>query len=301
MRKVFKFAALKTVASSRLNTVPFRLEINLECFIMFQKLANLYTEGELVKLFVETALRKISSYSKTDIIIAGAGPAGLSAAWHLSRRGFRVLVLERMLGVGGGIRGGAMLLPLVLVEEGEAANMLDEAGVELVKSADGLFYADPTETMVKLAVKAIEAGAAIWPGVFVEDLIIRRTSQKTVKVKGAVINFAPIVEVQWHVDPLFLESKAVVDATGHDTDIIKILAKRCPFLDLKFQGMTSLDVWRGEEEVVSHTSKIVDGLYVAGMSVSEVYNLHRMGPILGGMLLSGKRVAEQIAQDLSKN
>ena len=41
-------------------------------------------------------------------------------------------------------------------------------------------------------------------------------------------------------------------------------------------------------------------MYAAGMSVSEIYNLHRMGPLLGGMLLSGKKVAEQIIRDLSK-
>ena len=267
---------------------------------MFEKLANLYTEGDLAKLFLEAVLRKISSYSKSDVIIVGAGPAGLSAAWHLSKRRLRVIVLERMLGIGGGIRGGAMLLPVALVEEGEAADILKEADVKLVKSAEGLFYADPTEAMVKLAARAIEAGSMIWPGVFVEDLIIRKVGRKTVKVKGAVINFAPIVEAEWHVDPLFLESKAVVDATGHYTEIVKILAKRCPWLGVKVQGMSSLDVWRGEEEVIKYTGKIIDGLYVAGMSVSEVHNLHRMGPILGGMLISGKKVAEQIARDLSE-
>jgi len=265
---------------------------------MFKKLADLYAEGDLARLFTETALRKISSYSKMDVIIAGAGPAGLSAAWHLAKRGLKVLVLEKMLGVGGGIRGGGALLPVVLIEAGEAAEMLKEVGVKLVESADCLFHADPTEVMVKLAAKAIEAEAAVWPGVIVEDLIIRKTRQKAVRVKGVVINFAPIVEAEWHVDPLFLESKTVVDATGHDASLVRILAKRCPWLGIKVQGMSSLDVWRGEEEVINHTGEIVDGLYIAGMSVSEVHNLHRMGPILGGMLLSGKKVAEQIARDL---
>jgi thiamine thiazole synthase len=267
---------------------------------MFKNLARLYSEGDLAKMFMEAVSRKISSCAKIDVIIAGAGPAGLSAAWHLSDKGFKVLVLERMLGVGGGIRGGAMLLPLVIVEDGEASEMLREADVKLNKMAEGLFCSDPTEAMVKTAAKAIEAGAAIWPGVFVEDLIVRKTEPKTVRVKGVVINFAPVMEAEWHVDPLFLESKAVVDATGHDTDVIKILAKRCPFLGLQVPGMSSLDVWAGEEEVVKHTGKIVEGLYVAGMSVSEVYNTHRMGPVVGGMLISGKKVADLIAKDLSK-
>jgi thiazole biosynthesis enzyme len=267
---------------------------------MSTKVVNLYSEGDLARLFMEAVSDKLSSYSKMDVIIAGAGPAGLAAAWHLAARNLRVLVLERMLGVGGGIRGGAMLLPLVIVQEGQAAEMLRKAAVKLKKMGHGLFYADPTEAMVKLAAKALEAGASIWPGVVVEDLVVRRSEADTVKVKGVVINFAPIVEAGWHVDPLFLEAKAIVEATGHDTDVINILAKRCPYLGLKVPGMSSMDVWKGEEEVVKHTGKVVEGLYVAGMSVSELYNAHRMGPIVGGMLLSGKKVADLIADDLSK-
>ena len=268
---------------------------------MFGKLTSLYSEGDLAKMFLESVSRKLSSYAKTDVIIAGAGPAGLSAAWRLSERGCKVLVLERMLGVGGGIRGGAMLLPLVIVEEGEASEILKRAGVKLEKLGKGVCSADPTEAMVKTAAKAVEAGASIWPGVVVEDLVVRKTDSKTVKVRGVVISFSPIMEAKWHVDPLFLESRAVVDATGHDTAVVKILAKRCPFLELQVPGMSCLDVWKGEEEVIEHTGKIVEGLYVAGMSVSEFYNLHRMGPLVGGMLISGRKVADLIAEDLSKS
>jgi len=264
---------------------------------MFREL-NFYTEGDLAKILVDAALKRISSYSKTDVIIVGAGPAGLSAAWNLSKKGLKVLILEKMLGVGGGIRGGAMLLPAVIIEEGEATDMLREAKVNLVKYAEGLFCADPAEAMVKLAAKALEAGASVWPGVIVEDLIISRKGRRTVNVRGVVINFTPITEAKWHVDPLFLESRAVVDATGHDADVIRILSKRCPWLNISVQGMSSLDVWRGEKEVVEYTGKVVNGLYAAGMSVSEIHNLHRMGPILGGMLLSGKKVAEQIIQEI---
>ncbi|MCS7119804.1 MAG: sulfide-dependent adenosine diphosphate thiazole synthase [Nitrososphaerota archaeon] len=268
---------------------------------MFEKIAKLYGEGDLAKLFIESLCSKLSTYSRMDVIVAGAGPAGLSAAWHLSEKGYRVLVLERMLGVGGGIRGGAMLLPLVLVEDGEAAEILRKAAVKLNRIGEGLYSADPTEAMVKVASKAIEAGASIWPGVTVEDLIIRRLGEKNVRVRGVVINFAPIIEAGWHVDPLFLESGAVIDATGHETEVVKILARRCPFLGLQVPGMSSLDVWRGEEEVVNRTGKVVDGLYVAGMSVSELYNLHRMGPVVGGMLVSGKKAAEIVSKELSRS
>jgi ribulose 1,5-bisphosphate synthetase/thiazole synthase len=64
--------------------------------------------------------------------------------------------------------------------------------------------------------------------------------------------------------------------------------------------MASQNGWVGEEDVVSKTGRVVPGLYVAGMSVAEIYNTNRMGPIFGGMLVSGERVAEIIAEDLSK-
>jgi len=39
-------------------------------------------------------------------------------------------------------------------------------------------------------------------------------------------------------------------------------------------------------------------LYVTGMAANAVMGAPRMGPIFGGMLLSGKKVAELIAEKL---
>ena len=258
---------------------------------------EVYSEGDLFRLFINEVMERLASIAKVDVIIVGAGPAGLSAAISLAEKKLHVVVFERMLGVGGGIRGGGMLLPLVLVEEGYPRQLLEECGVKLKKLGEGLYAADPTESMVKLAAKAIDNGTIIIPGITVEDLITRIDNGK-LTVKGVVINWSPIVEAKWHVDPLMVESRAVVDATGHDAGIVRVLAKRYPNLRLNIPGMASMNVWLGEKEVVAKTSKIVEGLYVAGMSVAEVYNTHRMGPILGGMILSGKRVAEQILRDL---
>ena len=55
-----------------------------------------------------------------------------------------------------------------------------------------------------------------------------------------------------------------------------------------------MDVDRAETEVVEKTCEIYSGLYIAGMSVCSVFGLPRMGPIFGGMLKSGKKVAELI-------
>ncbi|HDJ83721.1 MAG TPA: thiazole biosynthesis protein, partial [Desulfurococcaceae archaeon] len=184
---------------------------------------EVYSEGVLFRLFINEVMERLASIAKVDVIIVGAGPAGLSAAISLAEKKLHVVVFERMLGVGGGIRGGGMLLPLVLVEEGYPRQLLEECGVKLKKLGEGLYAADPTESMVKLAAKAIDNGTIIIPGITVEDLITRIDNGKLI-VKGVVINWSPIVEAKWHVDPLMVESRAVVDATGHDAGIVRVLA-----------------------------------------------------------------------------
>ena len=65
-------------------------------------------------------------------------------------------------------------------------------------------------------------------------------------------------------------------------------------------GERSLDVIAGEEEVVNGTKEIYPVLYVCGMAASAVSGSPRMGPIFGGMLMSGKKVAEEIIAKLKK-
>jgi thiamine thiazole synthase len=59
-----------------------------------------------------------------------------------------------------------------------------------------------------------------------------------------------------------------------------------------------MNVEVSEAGVVEKTCEIFPGLYVAGMSVCDVYNLPRMGPIFGGMLKSGKKVAQLINEKM---
>jgi thiamine thiazole synthase len=48
----------------------------------------------------------------------------------------------------------------------------------------------------------------------------------------------------------------------------------------------------GEGKIIDNTREVYPGLIVAGMAANAVLGAPRMGPIFGGMLLSGKRAAE---------
>jgi thiazole biosynthesis enzyme len=258
-----------------------------------------YREADLAKLIIGKALEKLSSLVKVDVVIVGAGPSGLTAAWLLAEKGYRVLVVEHYLGVGGGMRGGAMLLPAGLVEEGLARELLERARVKLERVAEGLYAVDPVEAAVKLACAALDAGAHILPGVHVEDLIVRREGDRY-RVGGVVVNLSPIIESGWHIDPLYIEARATVDATGHDAELVRLLSKNLEGLaeTPKARGTSGMDVWEGERLVVEYTGEVYPGLYATGMAVAEVYKLPRMGPIFGGMIVSGARVAEVIDSKL---
>jgi len=73
-------------------------------------------------------------------------------------------------------------------------------------------------------------------------------------------------------------SKAVVDATGHDAELLKVLEKKNPSVGLKLLGERSAYSELGETKVVETTGKVVDGLYVAGMAVAALKHIHKMGP-----------------------
>ena len=54
----------------------------------------------------------------------------------------------------------------------------------------------------------------------------------------------------------------------------------------------------GEQTVVENTREVYPGLMVIGMAANEVMGAPRMGPIFGGMLLSGEKAAREILEKL---
>ncbi len=231
----------------------------------------------------------------SDVVIVGAGPSGLTAAKYLAQSGLHTLVLEKRLSFGGGIGGGGMLLHKIVVDD-RALPILKEFGIKHTYAPEyGLYTLDSSELMAKLAAGAIDAGAKVIHGVTVEDLVIR---ENPFRVEGVVVQWSAVHISSLHVDPLFISSKAVVDATGHDAEVLKVLERKNPSLGIKIPGERSAYSEAGERAVVEMSGKVLNGLYVAGMAVASLNQLYRMGPIFSGMLASGRKVAEEIIKDL---
>jgi len=66
----------------------------------------------------------------------------------------------------------------------------------------------------------------------------------------------------------------------------------------KLMGEGSMCAQEAERLTLENTGQICPGVYVTGMSANAAFGGPRMGPIFGGMLLSGKKVAELIIESL---
>ncbi len=232
--------------------------------------------------------------AESDVIIIGAGPAGLTASRELSNRGFKVLVIEQNNYLGGGYwLGGYMMNPVTVREP--AQKIWDELGVPYKKVGEGLYLTPGPHAVSKLIAGACDAGVKFLNLTKFDDLVLKRG-----RVAGIVVNWMPVSALPRNitcVDPVAFEAKMIIDASGHDSVAVKRLVDRGL---VEWKGMNPMYVDEGEEHVVEKTGEIYPGLIAAGMSVTETHGLARMGPTFGSMLYSGKRAAEIAAEKIKE-
>lgn len=249
-------------------------------------------ETQVSKGIINTYFEKLQSNLDLDVAIVGGGPSGIVAAYYMAKAGLKVALFDRKLSPGGGMWGGAMMFNQVVIQK-EAMDIIKDFDINSTSFDDNLFTIDSVESTSSLLYHAVHAGATIFNCYSVEDVVFKNNV-----VSGVVVNWTPVLLEKLHVDPLNIMAKYVIDGTGHDSEICKTVARKNGIrLDTETGdviGERSLDVIAGEEEVVKGTKEIYPGLYVCGMAASAVSGTPRMGPIFGGMLMSGKKVAEMI-------
>jgi len=255
----------------------------------------LLEEQVISRAIIERYSQKLLECLDQDVAIVGAGPAGLVAAYYLAKAGCRVSVFERKLSVGGGMWGGGMMFNEIVVQE-DAKRLLDEFGVH-ARHYEGPYYtADAVEAASTICSRAAQAGARIFNLVSVEDVVVSED-----RVTGLVINWTAVEMGGLHVDPLAVKARCIIDATGHDTSVMRMLEGkvRLQTSSGSVEGQGPLWADRAETATLQNTCEAYPGVYVAGMSANATFGSYRMGPIFGGMLLSGEKVARMVMDRLS--
>jgi len=251
-----------------------------------EKIFTDVSEVEITRAIADEFHSVLMDRASSDVIIIGAGPAGLTAGRELALMGYKVLIIEQNNYLGGGYwLGGYMMNPVTVREP--AQKVWDELGIPYKKVSEGLYLTPGPHAVSKLIASTCDAGVKFLNLTKFDDLIL-----KNGRVSGLVVNWMPVSALPRNitcVDPIALEAKIVIDASGHDSVAVKRLLDR-KLVDWK--GMDPMWVNSGEERVVEKTGEVYPGLIAAGMSVTETYGLARMGPTFGSMLFSGKKAAE---------
>ena len=252
-------------------------------------------EKEVTRAIVEGFAKQFSEYVESDVIIVGAGPSGLMAGRELARKKVKTFIIERNNYLGGGFWiGGYLMNKLTVRSPGHL--VLDELGIPYKKYTKGLYVADGPHACSKLIAASCDAGVKFANMTSFDDLVLREDN----RAAGVVINWTPVNALPREitcVDPVAIEAKVIVDATGHDACVVRKLQERGL---IKISGFGAMWVERSEDLIIENTKEVHPGLVACGMSVSTIFGTPRMGPTFGGMLLSGKKCAEVVLDILKK-
>lgn len=252
------------------------------------------------RLIIESYGEKLRGILSLDAALVGAGPANMTAGYYLGRAGVRAAIFESKLAPGGGMWGGGMMFNEGVIQH-DALCIAREIGFRVHERGQGYYTFDSVEAAAMLAARCVQAGTPILNCIKAEDVMFREENGSK-RVSGLVLNWSPVKSIGLHVDPLSVQAAFVVDGTGHPAEICALAARK---LGVRLNTPTGdlvgeLPLWadQGEPFTVANTREVYPGLYATGMAANNVFGGPRMGPIFGGMLLSGRKVAEELIRIL---
>jgi len=252
----------------------------------------LLDEIKISRAIIESYKNKLLKSLDVDVAIAGAGPAGMACGYYLAKQGKAVAIFERKLSVGCGMWGGGIMFNEIVVQE-KAKKILDEFGIKTRTYEKGYYLADSIEAVSTICSKTVKGGVKIFNCLSAEDVMVRNK-----RVCGLVLNWTAVEIANLHVDPITMKAKMIVDATGHAAEVVRIVERksgiRLKTKTGKIMGEQSMWAQVAEDTIVKNSKEVCPGLYVCGMAANAVFGGPRMGPIFGGMLLSGKKLAQDL-------
>ncbi|KAH7905307.1 Thi4 family-domain-containing protein [Hygrophoropsis aurantiaca] len=262
-------------------------------------------EAQVSRAMITRYFNMMYERAVSDVVIVGAGSAGLSCAYHLAttRPDLKVTILEASVAPGGGAwLGGQLMTPMVVRKP--ADRFLQEIGVPfedegpfvVVKHA-ALFTSTILSRVLALPNVVMMNATAV------EDLIIRTDFQNRQRVSGVVTNWTLVAlnhDTQSCMDPNTITAPIVISATGHDGPMGAFSAKRLVSAGLlkELGNMRGLDMNRAEPAIVNGTREVTPGLIMTGMELSEHDGSNRMGPTFGAMMASGIKAAREAIKAL---
>ncbi|KAG2730948.1 hypothetical protein G9P44_006097 [Scheffersomyces stipitis] len=290
-------------------------------------------ESTVSRAMTKRYFADLDKYTESDVVIVGAGSAGLSAAYVLAknRPNLKIAIIEASVSPGGGCWLGGQLFSAMVLRK-PAHLFLDELEIQYDDEGDYVVVKHAALFMSTLLSKVLQfPNVKLFNATAVEDLITRRDENTgELRIAGVVTNWTLVAlnhDTQSCMDPNTINCNIVLSTTGHDGPFGAFSAKRLEELGkapkditqgfrpqeraqpvaasadgFRLGGMRGLDMNKAEDAIVKGTREVVPGLVIAGMELAEVDGSNRMGPTFGAMALSGVKAAESVlnAFDLRK-